>query len=214
MNFDYQKYSKYIEYVNIGIFALAGLLFFRENNNKKYALKNSLYLPQEDFNNNKFEESLFGTYDYDGFYYLAYKYKGTEIDHIVNLYISMALMNSGYYKQAYDYLENITSKNMKKYGDVIGSKIFALKGDVCVELKKYDKAIISYNRAINILKNNYIDNPKYIMKIVLIYEEKKEYKKALEIIEKAIEDYYKSPDINLLKTERKRLKVLLDSTIN
>ena len=49
------------------------------------------------------------------------------------------------------------------------------------------------------------------MKIVLIYEKKGEYKKALEILEAAIKKYYKSPNLNILKTERKRIKTLLES---
>ena len=212
MKFDYLKYTKYIKYLNVVIFLLVFLIFFRETSNKNYMLKNSLYLPQEDFDNNKYEESLFGTYDYDGFFTLAYKYKGTQIDHIVKMYISIALMNSGYYNEAYKYLDDVTCKNVNKYGDIVLSKLFGLKGDCSVELKNYDKAIVFYNKAIDLLKNNYIDNPKYIMKIVLIYEEKKEYKQALDIIEKAIKKYYKSPDLNTLKTERKRLKNLLDST--
>jgi len=212
MNSYYLKYSKYLKYVNIVIFVLVILLFGREISNENHVLKNSLYLPQEDFNNNKIEESLFGTDDYNGFFDLGFKYKGTNIDHIVNLYIAIGLMNSEHYNEASCYLDKITSQNCKeKYGEVLSAKIFGLKGDVNVELKKYDDAIIYYNKAIDLLKKNYIDNPKYIMKIVLIYEEKKEYKKALEILEKGIKEYYKSPDLNVLKTEKKRIKTLLES---
>ena len=212
MNSYYLKYSKYLKYLNVVIFVLVILLFGREISNKNYTLKNSLYLPQEDFNNNKFEESLFGTDDYNGFFDLAFRYKGTNIDHIINLYIAIGLMNSEYYNEASCYLDKITIKNCeKKYGEILAAKTFGLKGDVNVELKKYDEAIIFYNKAIDLLKKNYIDNPKYIMKIVLIYEEKREYKKALELLEKGIKEYYKSPDINILKTEKKRIKTLLES---
>ena len=212
MNSYYLKYSKYLKYLNIVIFTLVILLFGREISNKSYTLKNSLYLPQEDFNNNKFEESLFGTDDYNGFFDLAFRYKGTKIDHIINLYIAIGLMNSEYYKEAKCYLDKISKKDTKKkYGEILASKIFGLNGDACVELKKYDEAILYYEKAINLLKKNYIDNPKYIMKMVLIYEEQKKYKKALNILEIGIKEYYKSPDIDILKTERKRIKILLES---
>lgn len=212
MSFNYLKYLKYEKYFNIFIFTLVGLLSWRQINNKNYEFKNSLYLPQEDFNNGKLEESLFGTDDYNGFFELAFKYNGTNIDHIINLYIASILANNEYFNEASLYLDKITNGDCeKKYGKILTSKIFNLKGDVYVELKKYDEAVVFYNKAISSLINNYIDNPTYIMKIVLIYEKKGEYKKALEILEAAIKKYYKSPNLNILKTERKRIKTLLES---
>ena len=210
----FRKYLNYFDYlisINCGVLFLASLLSYRQIKNNIYNKCNSLYLPQEDFNNNKFEECLFGTDDYKGFFELSYDYKNTDLEYILKLYISMCLLNNNDYVEANKFLNDITLKIYKIHSDIIKSKVFALKGDTDVELKKYDDALLSYNKAIEILENNYIDNPRYIMKIVYIYEEKGEYKKTLDLLNDSIKKYEQYPDLNVLKLEKKRLEVFLNS---
>jgi len=206
----YRKYLKYIDYLtltNILVFILVFLLSFTHIRKVNYTRENSLYLPQVDFNNDKIEESLFGTDDYKGFFELSWNYNGTDISDLSNLYIGIGLINKEYFEEGNNYL----SKYKCNKDSLISSRVYALQGDAHVEMKKYDEALSYYNKAIDILKSNYVDNTRYILKIVLIYEERGEYKKAFDLLEKSIKDYSKSPDIQKLISEKKRLKIFLNS---
>ena len=84
-------------------------------------------------------------------------------------------MNTGDYNNAITYLENFSSDDI-----ILSSLALGCIGDAYMELGDTDKAKSSYKDAVE-NSNNEFTTPRYMMKLAMIHELKKEYSEALEI---------------------------------
>ena len=81
-------------------------------------------------------------------------------------------------------------------------------GDAFAELKQLKEAIDYYNKAID-KSDNSLTAPIYLNKAALVAIEQKEYKKALEYLERIKNEYPKSQEATAVSTEISRVKTLM-----
>lgn len=92
--------------------------------------------------------------------------------------------NIGKYKEAVKYLESFKSDDK-----VLDANAKVLLGDCYVNLKQYDKALGSYNKAISEADNNEQIVPRVLLKEANIYNAQKKYQDALNCYERIQKEY-------------------------
>lgn len=115
---------------------------------------------------------------------VADTYGNTDAGNLAALSAGEALYNQGKYEEAVKYLEKFSSRD-----EVLNANAMVLAGDCYVNLKKYDKALEIYNKAIRNANENPQIVPRVLLKEANIYDEQKKYDKALECY-KSIRDNY------------------------
>ncbi len=115
---------------------------------------------------------------------VADKYKGDDAGNLAALSAGEALYNEGKYEEAAKYLERFSSDN-----DVLEANAMVLTGDCYVNLKKYDKALECYQKAVKNADENPQIVPRVLLKEANIYDEQKKYDKALECYTTIKNDY-------------------------
>lgn len=90
----------------------------------------------------------------------------------------------GKYKEALKYLDKFETDD-----DVLMANALVLKGDCYVNLKQYDKALDTYNKAIKADDGNPEVAPRVMVKMANIYNAQKKYDKAAEMFRTIKEQY-------------------------
>lgn len=88
------------------------------------------------------------------------------------------------YKEALKYLDKFDTNE-----DVMMANALILKGDCYVNLKQYDNALSTFEKAISVSGQNPQIAPRAMAKMAVIYDEQKKYDKALEVYEKIQQEY-------------------------
>ena len=187
----------------IGILAGCGasVYFYKLNERCKNA-EDDMFLASFAFGEDKFEEALKGNEMHLGFLDVIEKYPGTKACDLAKIYAGVCYINLEKYDEGIGILSNLNVKNK-----IFKSKILGLIGDAYTEKKEYNKAIEFFYKAIDVFESN-IDNPVYLFKIILIYEEMGDFKSALKIAEEGVKKYQDSRMCEVFKTEKKRIKIL------
>lgn len=115
---------------------------------------------------------------------VADNYGGTSAGSNAALSAAEAYYNLGKYKEAVDYLDKFSTSE-----PVLAANALVLKGDCYVNLKKYDKALEAYKKAIDKADKNPQIVPRVLLKEGNIYDAQKKYKDALECYEQISENY-------------------------
>ena len=183
---------------------LVVFLFFNENNRLKVEYLSDLYYIQEDFAKNSYEETLLGNSFHQGLFELINKENRRSNSTAINIYTGVCLCKIGYYVEAISYLEKVNVSDTFLLG-----KVRMLIGDCYVNLSEYDKALDSFLKATKLLGESKDMMVGLIYKIVLIYEEKKMYKEALDLLKNTLQKFKNDGDLSLLKDEREKIKLLL-----
>lgn len=123
-----------------------------------------------------------------GFKKIADKYNGSAGGAVASIEAGMNLYQKGDYQGALKYLEKAEIPE-----PVLEASVTKLMGDCYVNLKQYDKALSTFDKAISQADGNPQLVPAMMMKKANIYEKQKNYKKALETYESIKKDY---PDFN------------------
>lgn len=106
---------------------------------------------------------------------VADQYKGNDAGRLAALSAGEALYNEGKYEEAASYLSRFSSSD-----PVLNANALVLTGDCYVNLKKYDEALDTYNKAIRKADGNEQIVPRVLLKEANIYDAQKKYDKALE----------------------------------
>ena len=87
-----------------------------------------------------------------------------------HLNAAILLYEKGEYEKAVKHLEDYSPA-----GDLIGPASLSLMGDCYVNLKKYDKALSCYDKAISLAKGNEDYAPAFMLKKATVLHEQKKY---------------------------------------
>ena len=115
---------------------------------------------------------------------IADQYGSCDAGELAALSAGIALYNEGKYAEAADYLDKFSSNDA-----VLNANALVLTGDCYVNLKKYDEAIDSYQKAIRKADGNSQIVPRVLLKEANIYDEQKKFDKALECYTTIKNDY-------------------------
>lgn len=115
---------------------------------------------------------------------VADKYSGTDAGTLAALSAGESLYDAGKYDEAAKMLEEV------KTGEpVLDANVQALIGDCYVNLKKYDKALDYFQKAIKKADKNPQIVPRVLLKEANVYDEQKKFDKALECYQQIKADY-------------------------
>ena len=115
---------------------------------------------------------------------VADKYGSTDGGNLAALSAAESYYNLGQYQKALDYLMKFSTKEK-----VLGANAQVLMGDCYVNLKKYDDAITAYTGAVRKADGNPQIVPRVLLKEANVFNEQKNYAKALECYETIKKDY-------------------------
>lgn len=135
---------------------------------------------------NKVEQAAMGNDSIAAAQYkeVADRYGSTDAGKIAALSAAESYYNIGNYQEAIKYLDKFDTSD-----EVLAANALVLEGDCYVNLKKYDKALEYYEKAIRKANANPQIVPRVLLKEANIYDEQKKYDKALECY-KAIKEQY------------------------
>ena len=115
---------------------------------------------------------------------VADKFSGTGAGDLAALSAGQALYEQGKYQEAVKYLEDGMTGE-----PVLDANTLALVGDCYVNLKKYDKALEYFDKAIKKADKNPQICPRVLIKEANVYDEQKKYDKALSCYEQIRDNY-------------------------
>lgn len=189
----YSKTEKYVDENRNTLLIIAGILvvlfvgyfaftrlYLQPKNEEGMEL---LWKAEYWFEIDSLDKALGGNESYYGFAYIADEYSSTKAGSLASYYAGIIYLKYGEPQLALQYLDNASIKDA-----IIGAMAKGSKGDAFVELGNFDKAVSSYSDAISHSKNN-LTTPMYLKKQGLVYEEQKEYKKALANYERIKNDF-------------------------
>lgn len=134
------------------------------------------------------DKALIGNESYYGFEYIADEYSSTQAGELAAYYSGVIHLKNGDYQRAIKYLEDADLDDA-----IVGAMAKGSLGDAYVELGNFDKAISSYNDAINHSKNT-LTTPMYLKKQGLVYEDMGKFKEALKNYERIKKEFKTSTE--------------------
>ena len=150
-----------------------------------------------------FTLSLNGNKENGGFLNVLQNYSGSKAANVANYSAGMAYLQLNQYKEAITHLDKFSSDD-----PILSALALGNIGDAFAELKQLKEAIDYYNKAID-KSDNSLTAPIYLNKAASVAIEQKEYKKALEYLERIKNEYPKSQEATTVSTEISRVKTLM-----
>lgn len=109
---------------------------------------------------------------------------GNKVGERAHLNAAIQLYEKGEYDKALKHLEQYSPS-----GDLVGPASLSLMGDCYVNLKKYDKAMAAYDKAITMSKENEMYTPAFMIKKATLLHEQKKYAEEATIYETIRDNY-------------------------
>lgn len=151
--------------VLVGVFVASYFFIYRNPNNNK-AWEAYAKVEQKAMGNDSIAAAEYKT--------IADKYSNTDAGNIAALEAGTALYNQGKYEEAAKYLKKFDTDD-----EVLAANAYILTGDCLVNLKKYDEAITFFQKGVKEGKGNEQIVPRALLKMAVVYDEQKNYEKAL-----------------------------------
>ncbi len=156
--------------------------------------QDKLFVAEQYFENNQFEEALNGNNEFDGFLLIMDEYSNTQSGKLARYYSGVCYLKTGNFIEAIKTLEKYTSK------DKLMLSISKMSiGDAFVELNQPKEAIEYYEKALSI-NNNDVTSPIILMKCAKLYQKQLNHKKAVKLYNQIKNDY---PNSNISKSIEK-----------
>jgi len=171
--------------VIVGIY-LGYKKFYLEPSNEE--ANNAMFYAQNYFDRDSFRLALEGDGANYGFLDIIDEYGITKSGNLARYYAGLCYFNMGQYEDAVDYLKKFDSNDM-----LLATLALGVIGDCYVEMEELEKAVSYYVKASQRKKNEMV-TPIYCMKAALVYEELKDYKKALSYYERIKKEYPQSDE--------------------
>lgn len=192
-------------YFCIFLMCADGYLLFNRIIRIRNEYVNGLYYIQDDFSNNKYVETLIGSNDHRGLFELINETNDKSSINTLNLYTGICLSKLGHYIEGINHLKCVNVSD-----DFLKAKINVLIGDCYTDLSEYDKALESFLMSLKLAEKSDEMASNIVYKIVLIYEEKGMYNKALELLKKTIrKSKSKGYSNSLLIDEKKKIQMVM-----
>jgi tetratricopeptide (TPR) repeat protein len=160
--------------------------FYLEPNNEEAVAM--MYYAQNYFEQDSFRLALEGDGANYGFLDIIDEYGSTKSGNLARLYCGISHYKLGQYEDAIEYLKKFDSNDIMYATMALGAI-----GDCYVELDDLETAISFYVKAAQ-RKKNEVTTPIYCKKAGLVYEELKDYDKALKYYEIIQKDYPQSDE--------------------
>jgi tetratricopeptide (TPR) repeat protein len=160
--------------------------FFLEPNNQE--ANAAMFYAQNYFEKDSFQLALEGDGANYGFLDIIDEYGMTKSGNLSRLYAGICYFKMGQYEDAIDNLKKFDSNDI-----LFATMALGAIGDSYVELDDLESAASFYVKAAQ-RKKNEITTPVYSKKAGLVYEELKEYKKALDCYETIQKEYPQSDE--------------------
>ena len=167
--------------------AYAGFKSFYLEPKEKEA-QSAMFQAQNWFEKDSFAVALSGQGEAMGFEQIAENYGLTKAGNLAHYYAGVCCMKTGKFDAAVEHLESFSSDNA-----LVGPIAAGLLGDAYVENGNLDKAGSQYMKAGNLNKNK-ITSPIFFKKAGMVFEETKEFKKAVDAYEKIKFDFTESQE--------------------
>ncbi|HYF70993.1 MAG TPA: tetratricopeptide repeat protein [Ohtaekwangia sp.] len=135
-----------------------------------------------------------------GFLDVISDYGITEAANLAHFYTGAIYLKQGKFESAREHLHDFNSNDL-----LIQARAYSLIGDTYMEEKNYEEAANFYNKAANYKPNKFF-SPGYLMKEALAYEQLNQNKKAKEVYDKVITQYWDSSEYQ----KARKLKARLD----
>jgi TolA-binding protein len=131
---------------------------------------------------------------------IADDYSGTKAGNLANYYVGAIYLKQGKFDEAIQYLSSFSAEDL-----AVQARAYSLIGDANLEKNNLDEAIKYYDKAVNHHPNKEF-TPRYLLKLALAAELKKDNSKAVEAYDKIINEYPLAQEIN----DAKKYKALLE----
>jgi len=155
---------------------------------KEKEAQSAMFQAQNWFEKDSFAVALSGQGEAMGFEQIAENYGLTKAGNLAHYYAGVCCMKTGKFDAAVEHLESFSSDNA-----LVGPIAAGLLGDAYVENGNLDKAGSQYMKAGNLNKNK-ITSPIFFKKAGMVFEETKEFKKAVDAYEKIKFDFTESQE--------------------
>ncbi len=170
---------------------------------KENEASSQIFQAQYYFEQDSFRLALYGNENDLGFATIADRYGMTRTGNLANYYAGICLRELGEYQKAIDYLKKFDA------GDQMITPIaYGAIGDCYVELNKLKDAAKFYVKAANYEKNDFT-TPIFLKKAGMVYEELKQYDKALDLYNIIKNDFTKSIEARDIEKDIARINTLM-----
>jgi tetratricopeptide (TPR) repeat protein len=201
-----EKNQKMLLGVLAGIIVLVGaVLAYRQfvMKPKEAEAHAAMFRAELYFQKDSFNLALNGNDSFQGFLSIADEYSGTDAGNIAHYYAGVCYLQTGKFQEAIDEMNEYSGS------DVMTSALsYGVKGDALMELGKAEEAVAEYLKAAN-ENSNAFTTPLYLMKAGLVYEDLKNFEKALEIYKRIRNDYFQSNEGREIEKYIGRMETLL-----
>ena len=193
-----EKYSKLIIWCVLGVIVIGvGIWLYIVKVQKPRAEEATaqLYLAEEQFMAGADSAALHApAVGALGLLDIAEKYSNTDAGELAHAYAGIIYFDAGKYEEAIRELKTFSSKET-----MVAPSLTRLIGDCYVELGNYEEAAKYFMSAAKAADNAVI-SPSCLIKAGHVYEELKQYDKALEAYKQIQEKYYTDPEAQSIES--------------
>ena len=147
-----------------------------------------MFMAERFFERDSFNLALEGFGTYPGFLQVIEDYNFTKSAKLARYYAGVSFLNLGDYESAVHHLKKFSTKDV-----LVGSAWCSSLGDAYSELEEYSQAVKYYIRGAEKFENKF-STPILLKKAGLVYEEMKDFNKALEVYNRIKRNYPDSPE--------------------
>lgn len=137
--------------------------------------RGKMFRAEASFAKDSFNLALRGAGENLGFLQVAEEYGMTETANLAHYYAGICYLRIGDFENAIEEFAKFNGKDI-----ILTAKSVGLTGDAYVELKQLEKGADFYLKASKVNENS-LTTPEYLMKAGQVYEELKNFKKAVEV---------------------------------
>lgn len=150
--------------------------------------RKEIFPAQQYFKMDSIDLAINGKGNDKGFKRIAEDYSSSGTGNLAHYYLGICYIKKGKFQDAVDELKKYDAED-----DVTGALALGLIGDAYIELGNKDDALTYYKKAVN-YDDNQFTTPMFMKKEAFAYEQKGEWKSALELYQKIQSDYNTSSE--------------------
>lgn len=145
--------------------------------------REDMFIAEQYFGQDSVNLAINGDGSYPGFQEIVENYSSAPSGNLAQYYLGMSLLKKGEFENAIEALKNYDAED-----DITGALALGGIAGAYLELGKTDDALTYFKKAADWDQNNY-SRPLFLMKTAFVYEQKKDYKAAIDIYEQIKKDF-------------------------
>jgi tetratricopeptide (TPR) repeat protein len=163
-----------------------------------------MYIAEQYFEQDSFQLALDGDGQNFGFLEIIDEYSITKTANLAQYYSGICLLRTGEYEEAIDHLEKFDAEDI-----MVASLALGAIGDCYMELGNKEKAVSFYLKA-GARKKNSFTSPVFLKKAGMVFEDLKEYEKALKAYQTIKKNYPDSEEGKVVDKYITALKIKMN----